>query len=234
MGKQSRRKPKRDVDADTKAWIAEEFERRLDLDAAGKAIHPLAARDRACGLSPLEVSTKRVKARRPSCDVCGAEDARYKCVRCNAETYCGRDCQTHAWKVGDHKQRCATLRDRSEAEAAAIVARRPRGRPRGGSRRRRGRAAESRGLAGATQRREPPPLGSNQRPRAPRQRSRPRFGDHVRTARRVPRRLGGAGRRRRTDGPLRVGYLLRVRAIRCVRSLSGPAAVDQRGGRIVV
>ena len=41
--------------------------------------YPLAERHAAAGLAPLKRRPERVKKRRPSCDVCGAENARYTC-----------------------------------------------------------------------------------------------------------------------------------------------------------
>lgn len=85
-------------------------------------LNPMAARHAAAGLAPLTMRTKRVKKRRPSCDVCGAEDARYTCLGCGSQHYCGKECQKYAWRERGHRDECKTLQDASRAEAAAIVA----------------------------------------------------------------------------------------------------------------
>ncbi|KAH8053087.1 sulfuric ester hydrolase [Aureococcus anophagefferens] len=140
MGKKSRRKPEKkqkdddedwgqpDAAGDQDWWVAGEGgdairEAMHQLgDASENPEHPLAARDRAFGLSPITQRMKREKKRRPACDVCGAEDAKFKCVRCNAQYYCGKECQAEAWGAGGHKRACRTLRAASAAAAAAVVA----------------------------------------------------------------------------------------------------------------
>ena len=84
--------------------------------------YPLAERHAAAGLAPLKRRPERVKKRRPSCDVCGAENARYTCVGCGSQNYCGKDCQKYAWREDGHRDECKTLQDKSRAEAAALVA----------------------------------------------------------------------------------------------------------------
>ena len=84
--------------------------------------YPLAERHAAAGLAPLKRRPDRVTKRRPSCDVCGAENARYTCLGCGSQHYCGKDCQKYAWREDGHRDECKTLQDVSRAEAAAIVA----------------------------------------------------------------------------------------------------------------
>ena len=112
MGKKSRRKPAKPPRApdtpDTAAggddqdwWINAEAVPEADFVArAYEEIvsdpnhndYPLAERHAAAGLEPLKRRPDRVKKRRPSCDVCGAENARYTCIGCGSQHYCGKDC----------------------------------------------------------------------------------------------------------------------------------------------
>ncbi|KAH8071295.1 sulfuric ester hydrolase [Aureococcus anophagefferens] len=137
MGKKSRRKPEKkqkdddedwgqpDAAGDQDWWVAGEGgdairEAMHQLgDASENPEHPLAARDRAFGLSPITQRMKREKKRRPACDVCGAEDAKFKCVRCNAQYYCGKECQAEAWARAPQARAGA---QRVAAAAAAVVA----------------------------------------------------------------------------------------------------------------
>ena len=109
-----------DPDGEQDWWVRGEANRdavveslkHLDVDDpdAEAPEHPLADRDREFGLRPLTQSAKREKRRRPQCDVCGEDEAKYRCMRCNSQNYCGRACQTHAWGAG-HRSECATLRE---------------------------------------------------------------------------------------------------------------------------
>ena len=76
--------------------------------------YPLAERHAAAGLAPLKRRPERVKKRRPSCDVCGAENARYTCIGCGSQHYCGKDCQKYAWREDGHRDECKTLQDVSD------------------------------------------------------------------------------------------------------------------------
>ena len=142
MGKKSRRKPAKPPRApntpDTAAggddqdwWVngeavpEEDFVARTYEEIVSDPNHndyPLAERHAAAGLAPLKRRPERVKKRRPSCDVCGAENARYTCIGCGSQHYCGKDCQKYAWREDGHRDECKTLQDVSRAEAAAIVA----------------------------------------------------------------------------------------------------------------
>ena len=105
MGKKSRRTRPAALDNNFKEVMEEALDESFQRSTAGELPeHPLAERDRRYGLDPI---TNHVKGRRrrPCCAVCGADDARYKCNRCNAESYCGRECQAHAWRKGGHKDK---------------------------------------------------------------------------------------------------------------------------------
>ena len=87
----------------------------------GKAINDFHA---SAGLAPL-CESKAVDGKPPpqprlACDHCGASSAKQRCSQCASAHYCGRDCQTAAWRAG-HKAECATLKQACERDGKKVV-----------------------------------------------------------------------------------------------------------------